>query len=242
MLMPNFTYKAGNIYTFPSIATASTAATIVFDRPVKAFRILANLSLADSAGNSIGDSDAVHSVPCLYGYPKRLYVKTDAESTNETPIIEVLEYGDHVNEHYYDNVSPIIFAIRAKAGTATMLGKKVNLLQSDVSFNNIEGTATGSLKYVTGYTGYSGDEDKQEGNYLAWAVDTTETGVTFKAWVSGGADNYDEEHAVTLDSDKDAVSRLIKTGQHLFVKATKDGRATVVREYDLSDLTLEEEA
>ena len=43
-------------------------------------------------------------------------------------------------------------------------------LQDDVSFSN--GVATATLKYVTGYTGFSGNPDLQEGNYFATSTTT----------------------------------------------------------------------
>ena len=97
------------------------------------------------------------------------------------------------------------------------------------------------MKYVSDYTGYSGDPALQKGNFLAWAVDTSETGVTYKAWVEGAETNYDEAHAVTLDSDKDAVTRVHSVNEVLVVKATKEGRATKIRRISFAGLTLAED-
>lgn len=55
--------------------------------------------------------------------------------------------------------------LEAESSGAEVLGKAVSDLQEDVVVG--EDTITGTLKYVTGYTGFSGDPALQEGNYLA---------------------------------------------------------------------------
>lgn len=239
MLIPNYTAKAGNFYTFPAIATASTKGACIFDRPVKNVRIHnTGLSLCNADGDVLCESGIVNMFPSIYGYPKQLFVLSGDNVTNEAPVIEVLEYGDHASETYFNNIEPLVYALRAKGGTATMFGKKVNLLQSEVAFDNVKGTVSGTLLYVSDYTGFSGDQKLQKGNYLAWAVDTSETGVTYKAWLEGSSSAYDEAHAVTLDSDKDAVFRIQNTNEVIVIKAEKSGRETVTKRFALTGLTL----
>ena len=52
----------------------------------------------------------------------------------------------------------------------SLLGKELSDLQSGVSVG--QDAIAGTLKYVTGYTGFSGDPAEQEGHYLALHIDT----------------------------------------------------------------------
>lgn len=81
-----------------------------------------------------------------------------------------------------------------------LLGKYVDDLQSNIVIGDTE--LSGTSKYVTGYTGYSGDVDLQEGNYLALHA-SAGTGVTIQAKLIGGVDD-----ARTLDADGLLVARL----------------------------------
>lgn len=116
----------------------------------------------------------------------------------------------------------------ADDGEAERYGKAVNDLQSNVSVVN--GAVTGTLAYVTGYTGFSDDPDLQEGNYLALAF-------------TGG--NYDSLTAALGDgdpvdiSDGFAVIRIADKTESLVVTGTNDG-GTESMTLDLSGLTLEE--
>ena len=95
--------------------------------------------------------------------------------------------------------------------------------------NNI----TGSLKYVTGYTGFSGDSDEQEGNYLALKA-TADAGTTITAELVGGTLG----HPVTLDEDGMIVFRIGNTSQTIrFVASKNDVSDTIV--LTLNGLVLE---
>lgn len=240
MLISNFTYKAGAFYTFSAITSASTKASIVFDRPVKRVRLLnTNLSLVDSEGHALSttDGDKIFEFPCIYGYPILMYVATGASegTVNETPYVEVLEYGDHPAEKYFECFNPIVYALRAKSGTATVLGKSVATLQSSVSFDNIAGTVSGTLLYADEFTGYSEVEAEQEGHYVVIAIDTSETGVTYKAIL--GTDGVTK----TFSANKDVVLRVETPAQALLITAEKDGRPTVEKLFT-TNFTLEEES
>ena len=52
-------------------------------------------------------------------------------------------------------------------------GKTVEELQSDIQIDVTQQIINGTLKYVKGYTGYSQDEEKQEGYFLALHLNTT---------------------------------------------------------------------
>lgn len=92
---------------------------------------------------------------------------------------------------------------------------------------------TGTLKYVDNYTGFSGDPELQEGNYLVFhaAVPNVE-GVTITATM---------DNTSTLDEDGIGVFRVRdKSSQTLTIVASKEGFDSVTKVYSLSGLTCEE--
>lgn len=111
----------------------------------------------------------------------------------------------------------------------TVLGKAVSDLQDKVLVHDTY--ITGTLKYVTGYTGFSGDPEEQSGNYLALKFEHTD-GATTTIQLSGS------DRIVELDSDMQAVVRVTSRKQKLFVKTTKSGAAPVVDTYSLNSLRL----
>ena len=122
-------------------------------------------------------------------------------------------------------------------GETDAYGKTGNDLQTNV---NVSRTAvTGTLKYVTGYTGFNSSESiEQEGNYLAldFSTDMDAPGATVTVELVGGTKG---EVSLTYPSDMFCVFRITdKNTQNIRVKATKDG-ATSTRELDLSGLVLE---
>lgn len=122
--------------------------------------------------------------------------------------------------------------VEPEDGETELFGKDVADLQEGIVLAN--GAASGTLKYVTGYTGYSGDPDLQEGNYIACKC-TSDAGAVLTVELLGG-----EGDPVTLDSDMNFVCRVSDhTTQSIKVTATKDGQTTV-RTYSLAGLTCEE--
>ena len=105
-------------------------------------------------------------------------------------------------------------------------------LQSDIK---IDGSViTGNLKYVTGYTGFSGDPAEQEGNYIALHAETDfdEDEITLEV-INGTVG-----HPVTLDPDGLMIVRISdKDTQKIRIVATKGSR-TRIKLYDLSGLKL----
>ena len=117
-----------------------------------------------------------------------------------------------------------------------LLGKRVEDLQEDV---DIEGTSiSGILKYVTDYTGFSGDPLEQEGNYLALHFDSDEGAVITVELIGG-----DLGRPVTLDEDGIIILRIKegetsgKTDETIEVVATKGDYSTTVT-YDLAGIRL----
>lgn len=118
-----------------------------------------------------------------------------------------------------------------------LLGKVVTDLQEDVAISN--GGFTGTLKYVTGYTGFSGKASERKGNYLVFHCATTEQGSTITVELING----NVGHPVTLDADGIMIARISnKDTQSIRVVASKDGYTDTVRTYSLSGLTLTPEA
>lgn len=123
-------------------------------------------------------------------------------------------------------------------GETDAYGKTGNDLQTNV---NVSRTAvTGTLKYVTGYTGFNSSEAiEQEGNYLAldFSTDMDAKGATVKVELVNGTKG---EVQLTYPSDMFCVFRVTdKNTQNIRVTATKDG-ATSTRELDLSGLVLQD--
>lgn len=129
--------------------------------------------------------------------------------------------------------------VSPEAQTTTVLGKLVSALQSANTAVSNAGVVSGTLNYVTGYTGYSGDPTEQAGNFLALKVgshqstyDHTESYVV-KLLVDGVV-----KRTVTLDSDKNLVVRVTdKNKQKLVFEGVIDGDP-FTKEISLTGLTL----
>ena len=106
-----------------------------------------------------------------------------------------------------------------------LLGKVISDLQKDtgVSADNI----LGDLKYVEGYTGFSGNPEEQEGNYLAFKVDFTGTYTSLTVEASG--------KETTLDNDKVMVL-IIKKKAPIIVRAYNGMACVASKEYRLDQL------
>lgn len=98
---------------------------------------------------------------------------------------------------------------------------------------NSAGTGiTGTLKFVDDYTGFSGNPELQEGNFLVFHAAVADVdGVTITATM---------DNTSTLDSDGIAVFRVRdKSSQTLTIVASKEGYDSVTKVYSLTDLTCE---
>lgn len=116
----------------------------------------------------------------------------------------------------------------------TAFSKNITDLQSNIVVNGPD--ITGTVKYVTGYTGFSGDPAKQSGNYLALSFDA---GVTADRITVEMVNDLDKKGAQVLDSDKDAVFRITdKELQYIEVKAYR-GLEVSTRVLRFDKLTLE---
>lgn len=112
-----------------------------------------------------------------------------------------------------------------------LYGKTISDLQSDIVISD-EGAITGTLNYLTDYTGFSEDTDLQAGNFLALHI-STPVPATITVQLTG------DEEAIVLDDDGIAVLRIAdKDTQTLTVVAANEV-STVTQAYDLSGLTCE---
>lgn len=117
------------------------------------------------------------------------------------------------------------------AGT-DLLGKSVTDLQENIVIGN--GSITGTLKHVTGYTGFSGDPTEQEGNYLVLHFEGDADSISVE--LVGGLHG-----PVTLDEDGIIILRIINNNEVVKVTARKAGELDKISEYYLTDLVLAEE-
>ena len=119
----------------------------------------------------------------------------------------------------------------------TRYGKDVDDLQSNIQINEGSHQITGTLRYVTGYTGFSGDPAEQQGNYLALDLSATPAAeAVIKAEVIGGAS---EGNPVTVD-DGILVVRVANKSQKIKITAT-NGENVIERTYGLGSLKLKAE-
>ena len=152
---------------------------------------------------------------------------SDARLPLPAEIIEIMK--DEADPALTIAVSPI-------TGNDDLLGKKAADLQSNIVVNDNTMTISGTLKHVTGYTGFSSKVDEQSGNYIALNVDPAsgfpETmTVEVKNGTAGPKNITASDHKVVLKI-KDAAT------QGIIIKATNKG-AEVTKEYKLTGLTLQ---
>ena len=98
------------------------------------------------------------------------------------------------------------------ADSVDWLGKKASDLQEGVFI--VDGKVFGTLKYVTGYTGFSGRADEQEGYYLALHYECED------------ADSI-KVNGVTLDEDGLHILIMKKKGGNIKVEVIKDSDSYV---------------
>ena len=111
----------------------------------------------------------------------------------------------------------------------------MNSLQENIVIGESE--ITGTLKHVTGYTGFSSNTSEQEGNYLALKVDADSEDAVATVELVGGT-----KGPVTLDDDMNIVL-LIKNKDTQSIKVTVDDgeNSTSERLIGITGLTLETE-
>ena len=125
-----------------------------------------------------------------------------------------------------------ILGVEPEDPATVILGKAVSSLQEDVVVHDkfIKGT----LKYVTGYTGYSEEVDQQSGNFLALKFDVSD-GATTTVQLLGGPN----KNPVTLDNEANAVFRITDRNTQRIKVVTTLGDDTITKVYSLAGLSIE---
>ena len=140
----------------------------------------------------------------------------------------------YCNRRGCDGPPLIGFSVNPENGEANLFGKTVDSLQKTVVVGEAE--ITGTLKHVTGYTGFSSNVSEQEGNYLALKVDSDSQAAVVTVELVGGT-----KGSVTLDEDRNIVL-LIKNKDTQSIKVTiTHDKESIEKTYGLSGLTLERE-
>lgn len=112
--------------------------------------------------------------------------------------------------------------------TLDLLGLNVEDLQENIEISD-DNVISGTLKYVTDYTGFSGNVAEQQGNYLALHFDVPDVdGVTLTV------------NGTTLDTDGVIVLIVDDTTKKVRATASKAGYPDVTKTYTLAGLTLNE--
>ena len=116
--------------------------------------------------------------------------------------------------------------------TETRYGKTVSSLQSDVVVN--DDSISGTLHYVTGYTGFSGDSALQSGHYLAIKLDVPNGATTTLQLLNNGGSGT----PVDLGTDDYAVGYIRSKNAKIVITTTLAG-VSVSKTYSLRLLKLE---
>lgn len=127
----------------------------------------------------------------------------------------------------------VSFSVEPETAEANLFGKTVGELQSDIVID--ETSISGTLHYVTGYTGFSSVSEEQSGNYLALKVDAPEEAIIVVDLIGG------TKGAVELDSDRNIVLKIANKDAQSIEITMEQGDDIVEKTYTLSDLTLESE-
>lgn len=119
------------------------------------------------------------------------------------------------------------------ADSVDLLTKKASDFGTGVTVG--EGAVTGTLKYVSGFTAFSGDTSEQSGNYLAlYASSSGADSITME--LIGSVHGLGEK---TLDDGYMLIRVTNKYTQSVRIRAYKDGVIANERVYALSGLTLQ---
>lgn len=220
-----------------TLSSASIWEEVVFDKVASKYQVK-NESDADVIVSLIADDEDENSITIATGKQETIYMSEKADIT--TNAIYLKGVGN-VEVRQLDaaliptgvqlvglNVEPL--------DSRDCYGKDTDDLQDDVVVMAIPSEYVnhiyGTLKYVEGYTGYSGDPEEQDGNYLALHIESEEGAVTTASFVGG-------ERVVTLESDDFLVIRVTDKAKVLKVVTTK-GNVTHTYKFSFADLVLEE--
>ena len=125
----------------------------------------------------------------------------------------------------------VTLSINPTSPNETRYGKEVDDLQSNIEINS--DSIMGTLRYVTGYTGFSGDPAEQSGNFLSLDLSATPADAVIQAEIIGG---NSEGNPVTVD-DGQLVIRVADRKQKLHIKVTSDANV-IEKTYRFGSLKL----
>lgn len=153
-------------------------------------------------------------------------------TTTDIPTSEVFEDWESRNNKAQTVRRSDVYISFDIAVDYDLLGKVVGDLQEDmaISTNNI----VGKSHYVEGYTGFSGDPEEQEGNYIAFKVGF-DGGAYTKITAQGGI-----APEVEVDPSDHTHILIIKKKSPLVIRAYNGDVVVSSKTYDMSQLVLEE--
>lgn len=125
-----------------------------------------------------------------------------------------------------ESTASVYLDVEADDPSETRYGKSVSDLQNDIVIN--DDSISGTLNYVTGYTGYSGDTDLQSGYYIALKLNVPNGATTTIAALNNGGSG----NPVDLGSDDYAVGRITTKNAKIVISTTLAG-VTVSKTYSL---------
>lgn len=167
--------------------------------------------------------------------------KVDAE---QLAALEAILYGSDSEEarlplpdeimSLFDKHTGIEISVEPDSDGSNRYGKSVSELQSDIVISG--DTINGTLKYVTGYTGFSSVTGEQSGNYLSLKINQKPLDAVVKVELVGGTTGeriVNDGYIVCRITDEDAMT--------LKITAEKSGYEGATKVYKLTGLTLETE-
>lgn len=152
-------------------------------------------------------------------------------TTTDIPSSEVVADWEERNDKAVTVRRSDVYISFDIAADYDLLGKVVGDLQEDmaISTNNI----IGKSHYVEGYTGFSGDPEEQEGNYIAFKVGF-DGGAYTKITAQGGT-----APEVEVDPSDHTHVMIIKKKNPLVIRAYNGDVVVSSKTYDISQLVLE---
>lgn len=163
---------------------------------------------------------------------KNLFEDFDIDYNQQKYLIETRESAALVKPYsavVLEMVYSAILDVEPEDPTTMMSGKAVSALQENIIVNDT--FFKGTLKYVTGYIGYSEVTEEQSGHYLALKFTTTE-GATTKVQITG-------KDAITVGEEGNVVLRVEnKNNQKVTITTELDGEV-ITKKFSLAGLVLE---
>ena len=211
---------------------ADTFTTSQVDNPVEFHHGPMNFSIQKSIPNKVDGTLKFETgyTPSAAIHIGKHPIVSKTVTTQDVATSDVMEDFEGRN-----NVKPVtvrrdkVKATTDIAADFDLLGKVVADLQKDVAVSG--DNFVGTLKYVKGYTGFSGDPDEQEGNYVAFKVNYADPYT--KLTVQKGS-----KDEVELDNDKTAIFIMDKH-YPITVRAYNGNTAVSVKTYSTDQLVFE---